>query len=431
MNKHFSYLLDEPAQDFFMKAAGDAAERIYGISAADPAPMEKKASAPPKSSFEKVASRLDRDLGILKTAGSCGWDLGMCKRADAYVDVLLSNCHLSPDEFGELFDKIAAESIQTDLEAAYRQSCSGLEAELHPMVERHLAKLGYDLAGIAMMEKEAFAGRLIAGAGKMLGKWRGGRGMGYAARGERGIAGGAAAVKNVARGEAAIAGSAARGLKERVVAPFRQGAANYRAARATAAKDSAKALGKEMQGYRQQMKMHAPGSAQHDVAKAALGKGSQQAKKIYGPQTPKAPAATPSTAAAPAGTTAPSKPPAESLSATSQTKQVKAEGEAARAQSEASKAAKTPSNDNVIPIRKSTGTDGPAPKPQDAPKSKPDVAPENIPAVSPAAAEAAGAPKGVIEKLKTEGWNSLTGAEKLQAAAGAYVGGKVVFGDGL
>lgn len=202
MHDHFAYLLEEPTRDFFQKIANDEA----GPRANQPAPMTKTASAvrPPATAFEKVAGRLDRDLGILKEAGACGVNGGMQHRANAYIDVLLSHTDLTPVEFGEVFDKVAATAIETDLHAAYGQLCDGLPEHEHHLVDEVLIKVGMELTELAMLEKEAFIG--LAARGLMaLGR----RAIPALARGGAAVGRGAGAA---ARGAGAVARGAGRAL---------------------------------------------------------------------------------------------------------------------------------------------------------------------------------------------------------------------------
>ena len=202
MSKHFSYLVDDESEDFFQKVAFQEA----GVAPARAAPPEMKKEASFTSDFEKVASRLDRDLGIIKSAGQCGMNGGMVKRASAYLDAVASNSNLSPEEFGEIFEKVAGDAIQTDLDYCFQQICQDLPDAYHEDVALGLAKIGYDAAAEATLIKEA----VLAGVGRWLGsmavKSRVGAG---AAKGLGGLAareGGKAALKG-AKGVGYVAGS--------------------------------------------------------------------------------------------------------------------------------------------------------------------------------------------------------------------------------
>lgn len=163
MRDHFSYLTAESSNAFFQKLANAEA----GVKPRAPAPMAKTAAA--ATPFEKVARRLDRDIEILRSVGMRGANAGMQKRADVYIDQILNQVDLSPEEFGEVFDKVAAAAIQGDLEAMFASLCSEVPPDLHPVVEAELAKVGHDLVSMAMMEKEALIGAIRGGFGALKG----------------------------------------------------------------------------------------------------------------------------------------------------------------------------------------------------------------------------------------------------------------------
>jgi hypothetical protein len=142
MNKHFDYLMKDESEDFFQKVAF----REAGIAPARPAPHEMAKQASAMSSFEKVASRLDRDMGILKQAGAYGRNFGMYKRAGAYMEVILTNANLSPEEFGAVFDKVAASAIETDLQQCWDEISPGCPDSHLGWLESEFAKIGFNLA---------------------------------------------------------------------------------------------------------------------------------------------------------------------------------------------------------------------------------------------------------------------------------------------
>lgn len=433
MRDHFSYLLDDDAGAFFQKAANRAAAPAQRALPA----MDKTASAAP--SFEKLASRLDRDIEIIKVAGACGTGGGMMRRADAYIDRLINiESDISPEEFGEIFDKVAAAAIMGDLEAAFAELTADVEPELHHVVERTLAKIGGDMTSLAMLEKEAFLGALARGAGRLF------------ARGavKEEIAAGRAIAKGMAGRSAARAGEAVKGLG-REFRVGRQGAMMEARAKTTAnlakarelasaggpnalrAGDAAKALERRV-GVRP----GAPASREFMAAASKdVAKGMEKTKASLMPK-PGAGAKP----AAPANTTG-ARAPSPSAPAASQAKAIKAEGEAAKAQSDAADAARIKDgpdkakpkgkpelavlpggkadNDNL----KGTGTDGPAPKPKaEAPKPKADGDGPTPP--PPGGAE--DKPAGFMDAWKKAtggaGWKGLTAAEKGALIRGGVTG---------
>ncbi|MBW2691040.1 MAG: hypothetical protein JRE57_00220 [Deltaproteobacteria bacterium] len=372
------------------------------MTAADPAPIEKTAAAP-KTSFEKVAARLDRDIVILKIAGACGTSFGMCKRANAYIDVLLTNCDLSPDEFGELFDKVAAEAISTDIEASLAQLGAECPDDLKPWLEAEFSKIGFELAADAELEKQAIIGLLSKGlmhtraAGAAVGA--GAKALARGAKSglsqtRRGISGGMGHIK------ATMGASKAR-MAGRALGKVKAKGALGRAYKQSLIKTHQSGHAAQVAGLK---KMERAGANLSGKQKKLLSKANRRA-------TPKPPAAP--------ATTAPPKTPAATVAATTEAKAIKSESGRTRAVDDAAKATKQP--DNVVPIRKGTGTDGPAP--QAAPKPAPS------PTAAAETAQNAGAPKGIVDKIMSQGVNSLTTGEKVQAGLTAYIGGKVAFGD--
>jgi hypothetical protein len=226
MRNHFDYLTKDDEAAFFQKLAVD--EASVKASHVAPEAMRKLASA--KSPFEKVAVRLDRDLDLLKTAGECGLNAGMMRRADAYVDVLLTHAGLNNDELGEVFDKVAAAAIEADLLAAYEQLCGDVPDEYVGLVDDILVKAGADLTELALLEKQAKFGLGGLGRASHMAE-EAGQVMRRGSHGAAGIA-----------GELAGGGSAASKMKAGLAGV---GAATKEIAQTTAGKATApfKALG--------------------------------------------------------------------------------------------------------------------------------------------------------------------------------------------
>jgi len=436
MNKHFSYLLDEQSDSFFQKVAMRQAEQVHRVRVPrpEPEPIEKQASAP--SDFEKIAGRIDRDLYILKTAGPCGFNGGMTKRADAYIDVLLTNNNLSIEEFGEIFDKVAAESIEGDLQAAYEQACSQLPEDEHWIVEQTLAKVGHQMTEYALLEKQAIAaaaGRLLLGGAKRLGGLMSGAGTT------------AAKMRASAAGAKSIAGSRLTAAGKQIARPFKATARGgkalgreFRAGRRGAILGSEAELLKARQAAR--AISTAPGKA-GEYARAAeksLSKSIPEAQRkatdlLKANRPPKPPQVIVrrggGAGAAPKGTAGPAKTTSETVTAKTQADTAKTQMETQRGAEKAREAAEG----SVTPISsapgykppKGTGTDGAArqPKPESTPKAMPNqeqalnIAKEN------------NAPPGIIDKMMNQGISSLTTSEKVQAGLGAYMVGKTMFGD--
>ena len=402
MSKHFDYLMNDEAANFFEKAAFQSA----GIKPARPAPPVIEKTAAPVTGFEKVAARLDRDLSILKTAGSIGPSFGMYKRAGAYMDVIFSNTSLSPEEFREVFDKVAATAIETDLQECWNQLSSECPRSHHGWLEGEMAKIGFNLAAEATLDKEAFVaalgrglakgvaglsrGRAVLSAAKAVGKAAPGRGV-AAVKGGIGKLRAGAATKNIAR---------LRGDLAKIPAGLGAGNAGI------AARAARKSLGKQL------------GKAQK-VEQAGLGAQRAAAKKL-GIKSPMS--------ASQQATVA--KMDARKLKNAQQAKRVKAAKQPAKQVDEIAKARKLKASQEVKNVEQKTkritqgtGTDGAVPKLKSVPSPSPGGTPKPV---SPAQAEAAGAPQGIIEKLQKGGWNTLTGAEKLKAGGGAYLAHKIV-----
>ena len=255
MTDHFAYLYNDDEQDFFQKIACDIADE--GIPSASE-PMVKQASnaEPEVYSFEKVASRLDNDLFILKTAGECGIGVGMSKRASVYVDHILDECPMAPEEFEAWFDKVASTAIETDLSAAREElyKLAGSDVHLRGAVDDEIAFVGFHMAKLAQMEKEAIGAALRAlfAAGKAGSKAllrRGGRGL---------LRGGSAVARGIGRGGRAIGRgtmAAGRGIKAAPGAALRgigrsgrAVAAKYRQARLGLAERRLRGINRSLKG---------------------------------------------------------------------------------------------------------------------------------------------------------------------------------------
>lgn len=411
MRDHFAYLLDEESADFFQKlACDDASSQLTADKVVTPA-MVKTASAS-VTPFEKVAARLDRDLYILKEAGPCGINAGMQKRANAYVDVLLDQVEMSPDEFSHVFEKIAVEAIQVDLEAAYYQLCSDLPESEHHLVDEVLIKTGHELTRLALMEKEAVIGaalsRFVPWVARGLGRLVGGgstaartsaalSGAGTAAKGLLSRAGGA--VSRATAGETAAGLRASRAARlttaakdvsslQKKVMTLKPGTIGHDAARGMLAKREAQLL---EQGRKAAPGMTMPSKAVPGVSKETAGLRAAPAHK---------PPTQPTTApGAPPGTTAPKPTEAPAPAITGAKKSEQAAGDQAKASDDAAKAA-TP------------------PKPKD-----PELGPAGGPGTPPPPGGAEGKPPGFMDawkKATSQGWGALGPAEK-----GALVRGGV------
>lgn len=355
MSNHFDYLLNDESESFFQKVANEASGAPV-VELHTPS-FSKHASA--QSEFEKVASRLDRDLGILKTAGDCGENAGMTKRANAYIDILTSNVNIDAESFGLIFDKVAAEAIQVDLSEIFDNACSQYPVAYHSIIEETLSKVAAEVVELAILEKEAvigaLAGRLLTG-GRLLGR------VGANIGGAKAVIGGG--MKAFGRGAASAAKTTAKQAKR----PFSYAGKkvgkqvkDFRAARATKISDAPKVIrgdiakahskdGGKVRGLFTKGKDKAL-SKQLDSANARkAGLTNNQSVKPSG---------------APANTTAPQKTPGQvdEVAAARNAKQKTEQGQAAAG---ANKAAK------------GTGTDGPAaaPAPETGPRLVTDKSPK-------------------------------------------------------
>lgn len=407
VTKHFAYLFEDDSKDFFQKIAIENAIESKAATQAVTPKMVKQASA--STEFEKVAGRLERDLGILKHAGSCGLDAGMQKRANAYIDVLLSQVDLTAEEFGPVFDKVAAAAIQVDLEAAYHQLCKELDEDEHQYVDDVLIKVGHEITRLALLEKEAFLGAAARFLGRAAGRLAGG-GAGKAMV-RSGLAGTRSAVGAIARGRGLSALEAAGAVGKKAIAPVRAATraagTEFRAARTAqmaatrgkvqsqlaaarsaagapglrgaVAKGQAASLEKQMAGSRSKALQQAGEAAKK--TKSSMGMGAK-APELAAPGTPKSPTTAPKTPAA--------APPA--LAGAAKTEQAKAEQ--AVGQAKATEAAKPP-------------------KAPEASEPKAHATETHTPPPPPGGVE--GKPPGFMDawkKATSSGWNGLSQAEK-------------------
>lgn len=420
MTRHFDYLTKDDEGDFFQKVALDQS----GVRANQrPVAMTKTASqaSPARTSFEKIAARLDRDLEFLKAAGECGISAGMQKRANAYIDVLMSNVALSAEEFGEVFDKVASVAIQTDLEAAWEKLAAEIDPTLLPWLEWQLNKLGSELTKEAILEKEAVFGLIARGARFLSNNFSRAKGLASAAKAGtkeiahdigRGWTGGVGVLRHtgaenkmkfladeIKRTKAP--GAAARAYKENL-------AKQYRAAHAKNIKglEEIEASGVPMTPAQQA----ALAKARAKARAGAAGRASSSPAPAGGAPTPAAPVSATTTGAA--STNAP----------------------AARASSAGGGKIIPISKDPNHGSNKGTGTDGPAPQAQAQPKAKADT--PATPDTPPPPGGADGKPPGFIDawkKVTEGGWSGLSPEERgvlIRGGVNAALVARVVTGHG-
>jgi hypothetical protein len=389
MNKHFAYLTQNDEGAFFQKVANDLAE-----SRTPPAsiPIVKTAmkNLLEGNTFDKIASRLDRDLYIIKTAGECGMNLGMQKRAGAYIDQVVEQCEMTSDEFDHLYEKVASEAILIDLSAARDHLSTGLSPELQPWLDGELAKIGHELTEGALMEKEALV-RAIGGALKGL--------LGH----------GGAAVKAVAKAPGKAVGGV-RNLVDKGV----QGVRNWRIDRGMKSLAKTEQALANAEGSLAKLKAQSP-TKNFRIREGIIEgmKGGQAATKSkvealtnknlakYSPKA--APASAPTTAGAASGSTeaaTAAKPPKPK-------RQPKA---------------KTPKAE--VPKTEASGAAA-------DPAAKAEGVSDDVAA---AAAGGGVTMKGAYEKARDKGWGALTGPEKqklINAGVATVVGGRVILGHGI
>jgi len=157
MTNHFSYLYEDDEKDFFQDLAKEAAEAELPRANV---PVVKTASA--KSSnvngFEKVASRLENDLFIVKTAGPSGICLGAVRRGLGHFDNIINQVDMDAEQAAELFDKVAAETIQHDLEIARAELYKLGGEEYSEWIDDEIRGAGLELVKAAELDKEALLG---------------------------------------------------------------------------------------------------------------------------------------------------------------------------------------------------------------------------------------------------------------------------------
>ncbi len=410
MRNHFSYLTDEPSNDFFQKLA--VAKSGVPARAVVAAPMAKTASASP---FEKIAGRLDRDLAIIRDIGPRGVNAGMMKRADAYVDHLLNQEDLSAEEFGEVFDKIAAAAIMGDLEAAYQQLTVDVPQELHHVVEQTLAKIGHDLTSLALLEKEAgvlkFLGRVLGhgGGGELKAGLNAAKGVAKGAVKDVGIAL-KAPFKGIAEGAKAVGRGVAKpflSAGERIGKRINSGVGEVRAARHEAIMDAPEKIQKNLDMQRN------PDAVAS--LKKSLGKANERKRAHLGYEKD------PPAGAAPTPAAEPTPPRAPEPAKAGEAKVVKAEGERAKASGDAQEAA--------TPKTKAPAEPKPAGQEPAAAKAPAAGTEPKPPADPPAAVKATDA----FKKWSESGWAALSPAEKgamIRAGVVGAVGYRAVTGKG-
>lgn len=179
MGNHFEYLTGDDSIEFFQKVAEDVACQV------------------PQTHFQKLASHLDTDIHFIKTAGPTGEDLGATERAREYIAKVAASDTLLPSELNFVWDKVAGEALETDLNSWRASLHDELPEECWPAVDHDLQKGFLELTKVAQQEKEAFIGTL----------WRvGSRGVQGARNLGRAVGSGARAagraVANTARGAA-------------------------------------------------------------------------------------------------------------------------------------------------------------------------------------------------------------------------------------
>lgn len=386
MNKHFAYLTQHDEADFFQKVANEQAEsRIPAASRT----MMKTAmqNLLEGVTFEKVAARLDRDIYILKTAGESGMNMGMQKRAGAYIDQLLEQCEMTPEEFDQIFEKVAGEAIMGDLVVAQAHLSEGLDDDGLAWLNGELTKIGAELTELAMLEKEAFLRTIRAvggGIGKLIGRGAGAAGAGARAVGRlpgRAVEG----VRNmrISRGLERLKSTekaldAARNA-ERTLQAAGKGkslGATYQAGKVESLAAQAKSQKAKIDSLI--AKQHAARGIKQDVAKPPPIP-TKASKEVVAPSTPKTNAPT-----------APAAPKAEVPKA-----------EAPKAEVQAPPAsASAPADDLRLNATKGEG-----------------------PTL-----------KGAYEKARDKGWKALDPAEKqklINAGVATVVGGRLILGHGI
>jgi hypothetical protein len=393
MTDHFAYLYNDDEQEFFQKIACDIADEGTPSAAT---PMVKTASSPEVMTFEKVASRFDQDMFIIKTAGPSGFNLGAIRRGMAHFDFTVENVDMEDDQVVEMFDKIAAETIQHDLEVC-RQALYKLGGEEYKeWVDAEIAAAGLELVKAASMDKEALIGLMRAARG-IKGALKATKGLGFATRAkavarapgqawkgwraERAVAKSGKAAKRLAKAEGKL-----EGLRAREVARIEKAhAIKDPAIRAGVTKDVGESAAAKLQKARANVEKH-----QAKMQKA----------------TGRAEAATARAEGRPVPQTQPSSPQQALDQKTSRT-QTQTELERKRGATEAEKATKTPET-----------------KP--APADKAELA---------AAEGAEGVTlKGSYTKMRDQGWGALSGAEKqklINAGLAGVVGHRVLTGHGV
>jgi len=145
MSTHFNYLLDDLDRDFFQKVAKEQAVSNLPIQSSEIAlETVKTASYEPESSFEKIASQLESDLEIIKLSGERGMGMGASRRAGRYMSQYENDPSLSDDEYVQIFDKVAFDMLEADMETARFDLKMASPPEMHDWVDFQLGKVAFE-----------------------------------------------------------------------------------------------------------------------------------------------------------------------------------------------------------------------------------------------------------------------------------------------
>lgn len=139
---HFDFLIEDASRAFFQEVAADRAAALPRPQG--PAPLWKTAS---RRLTTKLASEIEADLVILERAGPVGAGLGMTKRAIAHLERLADDprLHAQPGVMPDLFGKVAATAVATDIAQAADELCKRAAPDDEARLRREVVKLGLSL----------------------------------------------------------------------------------------------------------------------------------------------------------------------------------------------------------------------------------------------------------------------------------------------
>lgn len=150
---HFDYLLKDDERTFFQGVAeAQAISEMPKVASRVALRTVKTAAPTPQNSFEKLASRIDQDIKIIKMAGLRGRGLGTCERAERYLSKLAYDQGLSAQQYAVVFMKVAVAALDSDFEEIRAHSRLEAPPELYAEFDAELGKIASETLEMLMDE---------------------------------------------------------------------------------------------------------------------------------------------------------------------------------------------------------------------------------------------------------------------------------------